>query len=76
VRSKKMTGSRLYRKVGEVKMDEEMYDIEFLANIISTICGYAVEHKMKPDDVLAAIADRIQSLIKVATFNGWGNKDG
>ena len=57
-------------------MDEEMYDIEFLANIISTICGYAVEHKMKPDDVLSAITDRIQSLLKVATFNGWGNKDG
>lgn len=70
-----MIGFVLMEKVGEVKMDEEMYDIEFLANIISTICGYAVEHKMRPDDVLSAITDRIQSLLKVATFNGWGNKD-
>lgn len=58
-------------------MDEEMYDIKFLTDIIFTICDYAVEHKMKPDDVLSAIADRIQSLLKIATFNGCGgNKDG
>lgn len=57
-------------------MDEEMYDIKFLTDIIFTICDYAVEHNMKPDEVLSAIADRIQSLLKIATFNGWGNKDG
>ena len=56
-------------------MNDEMQDIELLVNIISTICDYAIDHQMLPDDVLSAIADRIQEMLQISTFNGWKKDD-
>lgn len=50
---------------------EEMNDMELLVNIISTICDYAIDQQMQPDDVLTAIAYRILEMLKISTFNGW-----
>lgn len=49
-----------------------MNDNEFLSHIISEICDYAVKNGMEPDDTLDAIANSIATLLKISTFNNWG----
>lgn len=53
-----------------------MNDNEFLTQIISEICDYAVRHGMEPDDTLKAIADSIDCLLEISTFNHWAPQEG
>lgn len=46
-------------------------DESFLVHIIAEICNYAVDHGMKPDDILSSFANIIQQLMDVSSFNGW-----
>ena len=48
-----------------------MNDCEFLAQIISEICEYAVDNDMDPDETLSAIVDNIKALLEISTFKGW-----
>jgi len=50
---------------------ESMKDIDFLSNVIATICDYAVQNGMEPDETLKAIANMILSMLKISTYNGW-----
>ena len=49
-----------------------MSDTDFMTHIISEICTYAVENEMEPDDTLETIAENILALLKISTFNSWG----
>ena len=53
-----------------------MNDNEFLTQIISEICDYAVKHNMEPDDTLKTIADDINCLLEIGTFNHWAPQEG
>ena len=53
-----------------------MNDNEFLSHIISEICDYAIKHSMEPDDTLKTIADDINCLLEISTFNHWASHEG
>lgn len=48
-----------------------MNDMDFLINIITEICEYAVENGMKPDDTLKTISEYILELLEISTYNNW-----
>ena len=48
-----------------------MNDEEFLTHIITEICNYAVDNDMEPNDTLSVIADNINALLEISSFNGW-----
>lgn len=52
-----------------------MTDDEFLINIISQICDYAVDNGLEPDDTIKTIAGDMQALCEIASFNNW-HKEG
>jgi hypothetical protein len=47
-------------------------DEQFMSNIICEICDYAVQNGMNPNETLAAIAQNIQDILTVSTFENWG----
>lgn len=49
-----------------------MSDAEFMSNLISMICTYAVKNHMEPDETLKTVAENILALLEISTFNGWG----
>ena len=53
-----------------------MKDMDFLTNIISEICDYAVSNGMEPDDTIEAIANYLHAILKISTFNNWEHKGG
>lgn len=48
-----------------------MTDVEFMTNIISEICNYAVENEMEPDDTIRTIANNLLAILEISTFNNW-----
>jgi len=50
---------------------ESMKDIDFLSSVIATICDYAVQNGMKPDETLEAIANMILTMLQISTYNDW-----
>ena len=48
-----------------------MTDAEFIANIISEICNYAIENEMEPDDTVRTIANNLLAILEISTFNNW-----
>lgn len=55
-----------------------MTDIEFMTNIITEICEYAVKNDMEPDDTLRTLADNILMLLEISSFNNfkdWENAE-
>ena len=48
-----------------------MTDTEFITNIITEICEYAVENDMEPDDTLRTLADNILMLLEISSFNNF-----
>lgn len=46
-----------------------MNDVEFMTHIICEICDYAVKNGMEPNDTLRTIADNINALLEISTFN-------
>lgn len=53
-------------------MNKEIYGTEFLTDIISQICDYAVDNDLSPDDMLVAIAEDILEICDAASFESWG----
>lgn len=49
-----------------------MNQIEFMEHLISEICDYSRENDMEPDDTMKAIAENLLALLKISTFNHWG----
>ena len=49
-----------------------MKDIEFMSRLISEICDFARDNDMEPDDTLKTVAENLLALLKVSTFNHWG----
>jgi len=55
-----------------------MTDTEFITNIITEICEYAVKNDMEPDDTLRTLADNILMLLEISSFNNfkdWENAE-
>ena len=48
-----------------------MKDEEFLADIISQICNYAVKKGYEPNETLKIISENILTLLEISTFNNW-----
>lgn len=55
---------------------ESMKDIDFLSNIIATICDYAVQNGLEPDETLKAVANMILTMLEISTYNGWKVENG
>lgn len=49
----------------------ENKDIDFLENIISSICDYAVKNNMKPNEALETVAEDILDLLQFCNFDTW-----
>lgn len=52
--------------------EERERDIKFLTTILVVIRDYAKEAGQDPDDILRAVADWINTLLQIATFNNEG----
>jgi len=50
-------------------------DEEFLSQIISAICNYAVKNGYEPNDTLKAVSENILAMLEIATFNNWKPED-
>ena len=49
--------------------EERDQDVKFLTHILCEIRDYAKEAGQEPDDTLKAVADWINTLLQIATFN-------
>lgn len=49
-------------------------DIELMAQVISLIASYAIENDMSPNVTIKIVAENMLGLLKVATFENWGEK--
>lgn len=58
------------------KINEINDDTDFFTNILAQICDYAVKNNLQPDDTIEIVAENMLSLLKISTFNGWGEKNG
>lgn len=58
------------------KINEINDDTDFFTNILVQICDYAVKNNMQPDNTIEIVAENMLSLLKISTFNGWGEKNG
>ena len=47
----------------------------FFTNILAQICDYAVKNNLQPDETIEIVAENMLSLLKISTFNGWGEKN-
>lgn len=50
-------------------------DMELLSSIISQICDYAVDNGLEPDDTIKTIADNLQALCEISSFNNWSKEE-
>lgn len=57
------------------KINEINDDTDFLTNILAQICDYAVKNNLQPDNTIEIVAENMLSLLKISTFNGWGEKN-
>lgn len=58
------------------KINEINDDTDFFTNILAQICDYAVKNNLQPDETIEIVAENMLSLLKISTFNGWGEKNG
>lgn len=61
--------------MGELKEptnEERDRDVKFLTHILCEIRDYAKEVGQEPDDTLKAVADWINTLLQIDTFNNEG----
>ena len=56
------------------KINEINDDTDFFTNILAQICDYAVKNNLQPDETIEIVAENMLSLLKISTFNGWGEK--
>ena len=57
------------------KINEINDDTDFFTNILAQICDYAVKNNLQPDETIEIVAENMLSLLKISTFNGWGEKN-
>lgn len=48
-----------------------MKDENFLVDVISRICNYAVKNGYEADETLKIISENILTLLEISTFNNW-----
>ena len=46
-------------------------DHEFLAEILSQICDYAVDNNMNPNDTVMVVANNLNVLAEISNFENW-----
>lgn len=59
--------------------DEEIQiskDSELMVQVISLIASYAIENDMSPNETIKTVAENMLGLLKIATFENWGEKRG
>ena len=52
-----------------------MSDEELITSVIGTICNYAVENGLEPNDTLKTMAENILALLEICNFNQWGRRN-
>lgn len=57
------------------KINEINDDTDFFTNILAQICDYAVKNNLQPDETIENVAENMLSLLKISTFNEWGEKN-
>lgn len=57
------------------KINEINDDTDFFTNILAQICDYAVKNNLQPDETIEIVAENMLSLLKISTFNEWGEKN-
>ena len=59
----------------ELVKEEMSSDYNFMAQLLSEICDYAVCNGMKPNDTIKTISNNFLSLLDIANFNGWKKEE-
>lgn len=49
----------------------EMRDAEFMTDIISRICNYAVANQMQPTDTVRTVGENLEAICAISNFDGW-----
>lgn len=49
----------------------EMRDTEFMTDIISRICNYAVANQMPPTDTVRTVGENLEAISAISNFDGW-----
>lgn len=49
----------------------EMRDVEFMADIISRICNYAVANQIQPTDTVRTVGENLEAICAISNFDGW-----
>ena len=49
----------------------EMSDAEFMTDIISRICNYAVANQMPPTDTVRTLGENLEAICAISNFDGW-----
>ena len=57
------------------KINEINDDTDFFTNILAQICDYAVKNNLQTDEPIEIVAENMLSLLKISTFNEWGEKN-
>ena len=52
-----------------------MSDADFMANIICSICDYAVANEMSPNETIKIIAENLLAVLEISNFDGWEGTD-
>ena len=49
----------------------EMRDAEFMTDIISRICNYAVANQMQPTDTVRTVGENLEAICEISNFDSW-----
>ena len=49
----------------------EMRDAEFMTDIISRICNYAVANQMQPTDTVRTVGKNLEAICEISNFDSW-----
>lgn len=49
----------------------EMRDVEFMTDIISLICDFAVANQMPPTDTVRTVGENLEAICEISNFDGW-----
>lgn len=49
----------------------EMRDAEFMTDIISRICDFAVANQMPPTDTVRTVGENLEAISEISNFDGW-----
>ena len=49
----------------------EMRDTEFMTDIISRICNYALANQIQPTDTVRTVGENLEAICDISNFDGW-----